>query len=198
MTGVQTCALPIYIDKGNLLVRGTNSFLGSGDEAILKMGDGFNYIKGVWGYGVKIGVYGITNSAIVILSGSGNVGIGTESPSRKLFVNGDAGGTTGWYNDSDRRLKKNIEKIPDALEKLNNLRGVNFEWRDTENHFKGLQMGFIAQEAKEVIPEVVEKKGEYYSMQYAPITALLVEAVKEQQKMIDELKKEISILKANR
>ncbi|MCB0747099.1 MAG: hypothetical protein KDC90_06485, partial [Ignavibacteriae bacterium] len=44
------------------------------------------------------------------------------------------------------------------------------------------QMGFIAQEADKVIPEVVDDSGEYYTMQYAPITALLVEAVKEQNK----------------
>ncbi|MCB9248226.1 MAG: hypothetical protein H6613_06630 [Ignavibacteriales bacterium] len=43
-------------------------------------------------------------------------------------------------------------------------------------------MGFIAQEADKVIPEVVDDSGEYFTMQYAPITALLVEAVKEQNK----------------
>ncbi len=51
-------------------------------------------------------------------------------------------------------------------------------------------MGFIAQEAKDVILEVVEKKGEYYSMQYAPVTALLIEAVKIQDKRIEQLEKE--------
>ena len=71
------------------------------------------------------------------------------------------------------------------------LRGVNFEWNETKNHEEGLQMGFIAQEAIEVIPEVVDKKGEYYSMEYAPINALLVEAIKEQQKQIEDLQKQI-------
>jgi len=166
--------------SGDILVQGLNSFHTNNDEAVMFLGDNNNYVKAVWGYGVKIGVYGINSSAISILAGSGNVGIGTENPSRKLWVNGSAGGTENWNAGSDRRLKKNIETIPNALEKLNNLRGVNFEWRDTKTHSKGLKMGFIAQEAKEVIPEVVSKRGEYYSMQYAPITALLVEAVKEQ------------------
>ena len=75
------------------------------------------------------------------------------------------------------------------------LRGVNFEWKDLENHEEGLHIGFIAQEAEKIIPEVVDDKGKYYSMQYAPITALLVEAIKEQQKMIEELKQEIEKLK---
>ena len=110
----------------------------------------------------------------------GKIGIGTTTPSRKLYVNGSAGGTEDWNASSDIRLKKNIRTIPNALEKVNNLRGVNFEWKDTENRSKGVKMGFIAQEAKEVIPEVVSKSGDYYSMQYASITALLVEAVKEQ------------------
>ena len=57
-------------------------------------------------------------------------------------------------------------------------------------------MGFIAQEVMEIIPEVVDNGGDYYSMQYAPITALLVEAVKEQQKMIEVLKTEIEELKS--
>ena len=128
----------------------------------------------------------------------GKIGIGTTSPSRKLYVNGSAGGTEDWNASSDIRLKKNIRIIPNALEKVNNLRGVNFEWKDTENHSKGVKMGFIAQEAKEIIPEVVSKSGEYYSMQYASITALLVEAVKEQNKEFRtqnaELKKRVEQL----
>jgi len=130
------------------------------------------------------------------ITNSGNVGIGTTGPSRKLFVNGDAGGTTGWYNDSDARLKTNVQTIPNALEKVEKMRGVNFEWIDTENHPKGLQVGFIAQELKDVLPEVVDKKGEYYSVQESSITAVLVEAIKEQQKEIENQQKQIEDLKA--
>lgn len=152
---------------------------------------------------------GFTNRGISIYAGTfpsrgidilenGNVGIGTDNPTRKLFVNGDAGGTGAWQNDSDKRLKKNIKTIPNALEKVNNLRGVYFKWKEIENHSKGLQMGFIAQEAEEVIPEVVSLNSKYYSMQYAPITALLVEAVKEQNQkfkiQISELTKRIKQL----
>ncbi|MEE8190652.1 MAG: tail fiber domain-containing protein, partial [Candidatus Scalindua sediminis] len=80
---------------------------------------------------------------------------------------------------SDVRLKKDIITIENALDKVEKLRGVQFEWKDITNHPEGKQIGFIAQEAKEIIPEVVSKKGKNLSMQYAPITALLVEAVKE-------------------
>ncbi len=98
------------------------------------LGDNHNYIEGIWGFGIKINVYGTTNTAISVLAGSGAVGIGTDSPSRKLFVNGSAGGTTSWYNDSDKRLKKNINTIPNALDKVKELRGVNYEWRDINTH----------------------------------------------------------------
>lgn len=109
---------------------------------------------------------------------------------RTFFSNGSAGGTTAWYNDSDKRLKKNIRTIPSSLDKVLQLRGVNYEWENTERHPEGLQMGFIAQETQKVIPEVVDENNGHYAMQYAPITALLVEAVKEQQKMIEYLEKE--------
>jgi hypothetical protein len=126
---------------------------------------------------------------------SGNIGIGTPTPNRKLKVNGDAGGTTPWYNDSDARLKTNIQTISNALEKVEKMRGVSFTWIDTENHPKGQQIGFIAQELKDVLPEVVDKKGEYYSVQESSITAVLVEAIKEQQKQIEDLKAQIKTLK---
>ncbi len=132
-------------------------------------------------------MFKIGNNEQIILKG--NVGIETETPNRTLTVNGDAGGTTAWSNDSDERLKKNVTTIENALEKVQKLRGVSFEWKETENHPEGKQLGFIAQESTGIVPEVIDKKGEYYSMQYAPLTALLVEAVK-------ELKAENEALKA--
>ena len=130
------------------------------------------------------------------------IGINTSSPDRTFKVNGDAGGTTPWYNDSDERLKEKIITIDDPLEKVKKLRGVQFEWKNTKNYPEGKQIGFIAQEVKNIIPEVVDKKGEYYGMQYAPITALLVEAIKElkaeneiQKARVEALEEEITELK---
>jgi hypothetical protein len=115
---------------------------------------------------------------------------------RTLFVNGSAGGLGAWNNDSDVSLKKNIAPIPDALQKVQQLRGVNFEWKDAEARGDGQQMGFVAQEAVDIIPEVVSGDDGHYAMQYAPITALLVEAVKEQQNIIDEQLKRIEALES--
>ncbi|NOX66505.1 MAG: hypothetical protein GXO85_12155 [Chlorobi bacterium] len=127
-------------------------------------------------------IWGNFSTRKIVINGNG----ASNSNGRTFFSNGQAGGTTAWFNDSDRRLKKNISTISNALEKIKKLRGVNYQWKNTEHRSEGTKMGFIAQEAIKVIPEVVDDSGDHYSMQYAPITALLVEAVKEQQKNIKE------------
>ena len=83
---------------------------------------------------------------------------------------------------SDENLKENITTIKNPLEKITQLRGVNFEWKDKENFPHGVQMGLIAQEVTKVVPEVVEKKGDYYAIQYEALIGLVIEAIKELQK----------------
>lgn len=136
-------------------------------------------------------IYGDFANNYLVINGNSSSNVN----SRSFFVNGSAGGTGPWWNDSDERLKKNITTIPNALDKVLKLRGVNFEWKDINNPEKGTRMGFIAQEAEKIIPEVVSNVGNY-SMQYAPITAILVEAIKEQQKLIEKQKDDYESLKA--
>ena len=84
---------------------------------------------------------------------------------------------------SDERLKSDIETIDNALDKVMNIRGVSY----TKQAEKGI--GVIAQEIEKVLPEVVTD-GEYKSVAYGNIVGVLIEAIKEQQKQIDELKKD--------
>ena len=84
---------------------------------------------------------------------------------------------------SDERLKSDIETIDNALDKVMNMRGVSFTKQDK----KGI--GVIAQEIEKILPEVVTD-GEYKSVAYGNIVGVLIEAIKEQQKQIDELKKD--------
>jgi hypothetical protein len=108
----------------------------------------------------------------------------------KLHVDNDiiAFSTT---TSSDVRLKQNIEPISDALSIVDRLKGVHFEWKKDGKK----SLGFIAQEVEEVLPELVTESedlndGEVYKgVNYSVMVAVLVEAVKEQQKQIDELKK---------
>lgn len=82
---------------------------------------------------------------------------------------------------SDRRLKENINTIEGALEKVNALRGVTYQWKDKFNGGDKLRIGFIAQEVNEIIPELVfeSSDGKYFGVHYDNVTALLVEAIKE-------------------
>lgn len=104
---------------------------------------------------------------------NGNVGIGTTSPSEELEVNGDVLATSYLYT-SDRRFKENIRDI-NGEEIVKNLRGVSFDWKKTGRS----DIGFIAQEVEEVVPELVhtDEKG-YKSVQYGNLVAPLIEAVK--------------------
>ena len=137
------------------------------------------------------------------ITSAGNVGIGTTEPQQTLDVNGTIGSEATVYH-SDSRWKKNIEPLGDGLERVVKLRGVNYEWRTDKfkrkNFDEGKQIGFIAQEVEKVLPEVVNTNANgYKSLDYARITVVLVEAVKELNSMhevaMDQLKKEILIVK---
>ena len=92
---------------------------------------------------------------------------------------------------SDARIKTNVQTIENALDKTLQLRGVTYNRTDSED--KSTKVGVIAQEILEVIPEVVKQNDEgMYSVSYGNLTAVLIEAIKEQQKQIDELKEIIN------
>jgi hypothetical protein len=93
------------------------------------------------------------------------------------------------------RWKTNITPITGALDKVKRLRGVYYDWKADGKH----NIGLIAEEVAEVIPEVVmyEKNGkDANALDYARLAALLIEAIKEQQKEIDELKAAVKSLAA--
>lgn len=99
---------------------------------------------------------------------------------------------------SDVRLKENISPIKNALNKISQLNGVEFDFKDTKDYgyLKQHQIGLIAQEVEKVIPEVVSTKRDgNLGVSYQHLTAVLIEAVKEQQSQIDNLRKEIETLK---
>ena len=93
---------------------------------------------------------------------------------------------------SDERLKENVHTIENALEKVSALRGVTFDFKED----KQKQIGFIAQEVEEVIPEAVgERPDGYKGVAYGNLVGLLVEAIKEQQEQINQLKATVEELK---
>jgi hypothetical protein len=95
---------------------------------------------------------------------------------------------------SDRNLKTNITQIKNSLSKILQLNGVEFDFIESANSgYLGVhQIGLIAQDVKEIIPEVVgENVDGNLGVSYQHLVALLVEAVKEQQEQINELKRKI-------
>jgi hypothetical protein len=92
---------------------------------------------------------------------------------------------------SDKRFKDNIETIKRPLQTVQALRWVTWNWKKDGKS----DMWFIAQEVEEVLPELVNtNENGYKSVQYANMVWLLVEAVKEQQKQIDELNAKLNAL----
>ncbi len=122
---------------------------------------------------------------------NGNVAIGNITPTNKLTVAGDIGATAFYYS-SDRSLKTNITPLQDSLSKITELQGVSFNWKNGGAKSDGL----IAQDVEKVYPELVntDPKTGLKSLEYANLVAPLIEAIKTQQKEIDDLKVQIKAL----
>jgi len=143
-------------------------------------------------------VVGESNS--LVLGGTGewavNVGIGTSAPSNVLTIGRGLGHplSDSWETYSSRRWKTNIHKLHGALGKIEQLRGVSYDLKDSGKH----EIGVIAEEVGEVVPEVVsyEKNGRDASgVDYGRLTALLIEATKEQQVLIHHQQEQIRVQK---
>ena len=90
--------------------------------------------------------------------------------------------------------------IPDALEKIREISGVTFDWKEgfSDVHkFEGHDVGVIAQEIEYILPEIVKMnhKTGYRGVKYEKLSPLLIEAIKELSKKVDKLEKEIKQLK---
>ncbi len=120
------------------------------------------------------------------------VGIGTTTPTN-VFTIGQGFGhaiADGWDTYSSRRWKTNIETLPDALAKVEQLRGVSYDQKNSGKH----EIGVIAEEVGAVVPEVVswDKDGkEAQGVDYSRLTALLIEATKQQQALIHQQQEQI-------
>ncbi len=138
----------------------------------------------------------LVNSSIV--DSLGKIGIGTAAPTAMLEVNGTFK-SAGIEELSDRRLKTGITPLTNALARVMELQGVTFDWRQDlpERNFPTeTQMGLIAQEVEKVAPEVVNTDvNGYKSVNYGHLVGLLIEAIKEQQQQMDQLRAENSQLK---
>ena len=112
---------------------------------------------------------------------------GTMVAHSNLYCSGDITASGDVTAFSDESVKENIRPIENPLDKVKSINGIVYNRTDLED--KSDKVGFIAQEIIKVLPEVVtENEDGKLSVAYGNITALLIEAIKEQQKQIDELK----------
>ena len=123
-----------------------------------------------------------TTGALIV---TGGVGI-----SGALNVGGDVVA----YASSDERLKDNIELISNPIEKVQSLKGVTWNWNENADELQQSlpNVGVIAQDVEKVLPQLVhDRDNGFKGVDYAKLTGLLIEAIKEQQKQIDDLKSKL-------
>jgi len=174
--------------------------LGNGDDCLIKM-IAFN---ASW-------IYGIDNSDgnSFKFDTAGNFTDSGGSAELKISTTGDvsAKGDVIAYAGSDIRMKDNIIDISNPLNKIKQIRGVEFDWNEKGPSWTRDQqfgnpsgslhdVGVIAQEIQKVLPEAVVKRenSKMLAVDYKKIVPLLIEGIKEQQTMIDDLQEQINRL----
>jgi hypothetical protein len=137
--------------------------------------------------------FGNTNYWGFQVGSDNNLYYGYNNTSRGVFNN-----ATGAYTTiSDANLKENVINYTNALDKVNLLRPVTYNFIDDKNKYN--QIGLIAQEVLNVIPEIVAKPANedgYYGLNYAGLTPILIKAIQEQQTLIEELTARLTALEA--
>ena len=155
---------------------------------------------------------GSSATELMRLTGAGNLGVGTNNPTERLDVSGNArfrsiasGAYAGPVNrssngtlttaTSDARLKQDVAPLQQSLQKALLLQGVSFIW--IEDPGMGARIGFIAQEVEKVLPELVftNPVDGLKGVQYAEMSALLLEALREQQHLIERQREELDALR---
>jgi len=142
----------------------------------------------------------ITGGEVLYLLNKNGVTIGREwDGNGNLLVEGTITSWNAIYApsfiySSDRSLKTNILPLTNSLEKVKQLEGVSFNWKSTGDE----SIGLIAQDVEKVIPKIVHTSEDgLKSVEYGNLVAVLIEAIKEQDKKIDSLQKQIDELKSN-
>ena len=156
----------------------------------------FGAVAGDVGNGPANFVFGRRTGAFswqetVRIDTQGNLGVGTTNPTSKLQVQGDVlitgiATATDFNSASDLKLKENIQAIENPIDKILNINGVSFDWKETGKS----SMGVIAQDVEKVLPELVNGT-DSKTVNYNGLIGLLIEVVKEQQKEINILKEKL-------
>jgi len=178
----------IDLSSGDLTIDVAGDIILDADGGDVKINDGGVAIAELTNSSTDFVIKSVTNDKDIIFKGVDNSSVITA-----LTLDMSAAGAATFNNDvtafSDERLKENIETIPNALDKVCQIRGVTFNRTDFDGE---KQMGVIAQEVEKIIPEVVKEddsEDKIKSVAYGNMVGLLIEAIKDLKAEIDELKK---------
>ena len=140
---------------------------------------------------LQIGFISDAGGSIGALFDTSNTNLGTiirsDTNGVRLANNG-----TSWSSYSDSRLKTVTGEIPNAIDKIDAMRGVLFSWNDDEDNTQ--RCGVIAQEVQAVLPEVVDADTDYLQVRYTELVPLLIQGIKEQKATIETLEARITAL----
>jgi len=204
ITGTWTTILGSDID-GNVIEITADQILGTETDSVIYRHDGTLIGERTMTMaGFNLNFIDGTDTTVIANDGRVAIGTGTFTPNSvqsnvKLEVNGDILAVRV-HSSSDKRFKKNINPIESALQKVMSIEGVTYDFRTDEfanrNFPNSSQVGFIAQNVESVLPEVVQTNGDgFKAVDYAKMTALLNEAIKEQQMLIEQLNQELQVSK---
>ena len=175
--------------KGSIVkIRGT----AGGDNALIYTEDGAVELYHDGTKRFETTSEGVDISGSLYVSGSYGAGLGAISASGDIVADGDVVA----YHSSDIRLKDNIQVIKGSLDKIDGIRGVEFDWNDKSPGWaqeRGHDVGVIAQEVQKVVPEiVVERKNGFLGVDYKRLVPLLIESIKELKQEVEDLKKKVN------
>ena len=129
-------------------------------------------------------IFSVHNNERLRINTLGNVGIATSSPSEKLHVVGNILASGTITPNSDIAFKKDVVYMSDVLDKVTQLKGINFTYKaDNEK-----SMGLLAQDVEKVFPELVKGQEGNKSLNYMGLMGALVESIKELSTEVQKLK----------
>jgi len=145
--------------------------------------------------GLNFRQFGFQDALVFIQKNTGYVGFSTPNPTQKVHVVGNILASGSITPGSDKRLKKKIKSLPSSLDAINQLRPVSYTLKEDD----ATALGFIADEVREIFPDLVlEGKDEekMLAMNYMGLTAPIVKAVQELSAQVSQLQERIAVLES--
>jgi len=202
-------AIPSVSNTGDFTIDAGGDIILDADGTDIKLKDGGTEFGSFKRASSDFIIKSATNDKDIVFKGEDSDGGGTitaltldmSDEGHALFT-GDisgsvirASGDVIAFNSSDTRLKNDIYPIQEPLDKVNKIGGYTFEWNSRQQIHKGKDVGVLAQEVEEILPEVVVTRGDgYKAVNYEKIVPLLIESIKELKKKVEDIEKNCDCL----